>query len=187
MKNIIKQKKEKGFTLIEALISISILMISVVAPLSVASSSLIAAKIAEKQIVAAYLAQDAMEYVINKKAGYKIANYPQGLLKDDIPGSDDLEECSFKHGCYIDTIEDEITSCNNEDDCKEKIELTNGGYYSYRNGTKIDFSRVVKINRLKDSSGSPVEDEAKVEVTVYWSSDQGQEKSYTLTSNLTKW
>ena len=54
-------KKEKAFTLVESLISITILMISVAAPLNLASQGLIAAGIAQRQIVAFYLAQDATE------------------------------------------------------------------------------------------------------------------------------
>jgi type II secretory pathway pseudopilin PulG len=62
---IFKRKKNKenegGFTLVEALISITILMISVAAPLNLASQGLVAADIAQRQIVAYYLAQDAQE------------------------------------------------------------------------------------------------------------------------------
>ena len=67
MKNFINKVRQKiykiagAFTLIEALISITILMISVAAPMTLASQGLIAANIAERQIVAYYLAQDAIE------------------------------------------------------------------------------------------------------------------------------
>ncbi len=47
--------------MVEALISITILMISVAAPLNLASQGLMAANIAQRQIVAFYLAQDVNE------------------------------------------------------------------------------------------------------------------------------
>ncbi|PID83664.1 hypothetical protein CSB11_00085 [Candidatus Campbellbacteria bacterium] len=186
-----KTKKEKGFTLVEALISITILMVSIAAPLSVASSSLIAAKVAEKQIIAAYLAQDALEYVINIKAGNKISNYTNGteeLLHN-------INICS-NHGCFVNTLNapDDptnrgISEYTTADGYKsKKLYLQNSGIYSYNtSGTETIFSRVVKINRLEDKDGNESEYEAKVEVTVYWTSDRGDEKSYTLSANLTKW
>jgi prepilin-type N-terminal cleavage/methylation domain-containing protein len=67
-----KIKNNNGFTLIEALISIAILMLSVAAPLSLAGKGLIAADLAQRQIVAFYLAQDAIESLINKKTSNKL-------------------------------------------------------------------------------------------------------------------
>ncbi len=60
-------KKEKGFTLIEALIAISILLVAVVEPLSLTSKSVFNANVGKDQIVASYLAQEGMEFIRNKR------------------------------------------------------------------------------------------------------------------------
>jgi type II secretory pathway pseudopilin PulG len=52
-----------GFTLVETLVAISILMLSVTGPLYYASESLKAATYAKDQITAFYLAQDAFEQI----------------------------------------------------------------------------------------------------------------------------
>lgn len=53
--------KNRGFSLVEALIAIAILMISVTAPLVLANNSITAAVLSQQQIIAFYLAQDGME------------------------------------------------------------------------------------------------------------------------------
>ena len=54
-------KKNSGFTLIETLVAISLLSVSIVAPMALASQSLAAAYYARDQITAYHLAQEAIE------------------------------------------------------------------------------------------------------------------------------
>ena len=60
MKPLITQK---GFTLIETLVAIAIMMVAIAGPLVVVSKALIAANISKNQMVASYLAQDAIEEI----------------------------------------------------------------------------------------------------------------------------
>lgn len=53
----------KGFTLIEAMIAVTILTLSVVGPLFTANRAILAAETARDQLTASYLAQEAIEYV----------------------------------------------------------------------------------------------------------------------------
>ncbi len=63
----LKQQKNKGFTLIETLVAISILLLSISAPLTIASKGLSSSYFARDQIIAFYLAQDAVEYIRNTR------------------------------------------------------------------------------------------------------------------------
>jgi hypothetical protein len=60
-----KIQQNKGFTIIETLVAISILMIAIAGPLTIAHKGLLAALYAHDQVTASYLAQDAMEYLKN--------------------------------------------------------------------------------------------------------------------------
>src|ERR1035437_7381734 len=54
-----------GFTLVETLVAIAILMIAIAGPLTVAEKGLSASIYARDQLMASYLAQDAMESIKN--------------------------------------------------------------------------------------------------------------------------
>ena len=58
---------KKGFTLVETLIAIFILLLAITGPLSVAYQSMTYVRFASDRAIATMLAQDAMEYIIAKK------------------------------------------------------------------------------------------------------------------------
>lgn len=60
-------QKNKGFTIIETLVAITILMISIAGPLTIAQKSLMAASYAKDQVIASFLAQDLMEKIKNDR------------------------------------------------------------------------------------------------------------------------
>ena len=50
----LEQKGKQGFTFVETMVAISVLLIAVVAPMSLAQEGVVAAKLAQDQIVAFY-------------------------------------------------------------------------------------------------------------------------------------
>src|SRR5438046_1665614 len=56
-------KAKIGFTIIETLVAIAILLLAIVGPLSIASTSLNSAYYAKDQVTAFYLAQEGIEYM----------------------------------------------------------------------------------------------------------------------------
>ena len=58
----------KGFTIIETLVAVTLLMISIAGPLLIAGKGLTSALYAKDQMTASYLAQETMEIVKNQKA-----------------------------------------------------------------------------------------------------------------------
>lgn len=71
-------RNRRGFTLIETLVAITILMLSVAGPLSVAQSAFTAAAISRDQLVASYLAQEQIEYVRELRDSAYLAAYASG-------------------------------------------------------------------------------------------------------------
>ncbi len=85
-------KNKKGFTIIEALVAVTILMISIVGPLTIAQKSLMASIYARDQVTASFLAQDIIEKIKNDKSNALLSNtlfstwvstyaYPCGTLR----------------------------------------------------------------------------------------------------------
>jgi len=180
-----KNKKElkKGFTLVEALISITILMISVAAPLSLAAKGLTAASLAKKQIVAFYLAQDATEAIINIKTGNKIDF--SGILN----GLEDCDIAVSTHGCAIDTLTpgSSIEQCSNPD-CGTKGRLYKTPSGLYRKSASLgDFSGFVRQIKIKKIETGAVVEEAQIETTVWWKSPTNEVQKYVLTTNIANW
>ncbi|MBX4197825.1 type II secretion system GspH family protein [Candidatus Parcubacteria bacterium] len=58
---------KKGFTLIETLVAVTVLSMALIPPIYTAYQSVIATNFARDQMIASYLAQDAMDYIIAKK------------------------------------------------------------------------------------------------------------------------
>jgi prepilin-type N-terminal cleavage/methylation domain-containing protein len=68
--------KKRGFTLIEALVAISIVALSIGGPLYAASRALVASQIARDKLIATYLAQEGVEQVRFKRDTFYLQAYP---------------------------------------------------------------------------------------------------------------
>jgi Tfp pilus assembly protein PilV len=69
-KNIVQKLKNKdGFSLVETLIAVIIIIISVVTPLSIASRAITFANVSRDSIVATNLAQEAIEFIRSERDG----------------------------------------------------------------------------------------------------------------------
>ena len=60
----IHKKMNRGYSLVEVLVAISVLLIALVGPLTIASSGLKRANFAKEQTLAIFLAQEGMEAVV---------------------------------------------------------------------------------------------------------------------------
>lgn len=114
--------KNKGFTIIETLVAITILMISIVGPLTIAQKSLNAATYAKDQVIASFLAQDLMEDIKNNRDNYIITS-----------GTGALD--SWNYIC--------TTSCGG-------LSIQSDGTYGGGLGTPTRFTRTAGIVRISD-------------------------------------
>ncbi len=73
MSKFLKQKN-KGFTLVETLVAISIFSVSILALMSVLASGISNTNYAKRKLAAAYLAQEGIECIRNKRDNYVL--YP---------------------------------------------------------------------------------------------------------------
>lgn len=150
--------KTKGFTLIETLVAISILILAVTGAFSAAQSGISSAIFSKDQIVAFYLAQEGVEYVRNMRDQNGLdVDGTVGWL-DGIAGEDD--PCEAGAPCYIDAVNDEILRCPGT--CPN-IKLNENGFYTHQSGVDTKFKREVKVETVIPNQ------EVAITVTVTWS------------------
>jgi len=163
-------KPNKGFTLIETLVAISILLLSISAPLTIASKGLASSFFARDQITAFYLAQDAVEYVRNARDN----NYHLGA--NWLNGFPDINGALFT----VDTTDGTLTLCPIEG-CTALDYNDSTGFYSHDDsgGTDSIFTRSVSIQTINAN-------EVIVSVTISWSAGTFS-RTFSVKENILNW
>jgi type II secretory pathway pseudopilin PulG len=168
-----------GFTLIETLVAISILMMAIVAPMSLAAQSLGAAYYARDQITAFYLAQEAIEVVRSVRDGniLRIAEGQQGVnIFDGIPST-------TGQAFTVDSLADPsaaLVLCPLSG-CPPL--QTDGNVYGYHNGwTNTTFVRSVTAKLINNNP-----DELRITVTVTWQEGTYQQRTFSINEDLYRW
>jgi len=166
-----------GFTLIETLVAITLLTVSIVAPMSLAEQSLQSAYYARDQITASYLAQDAIESVreIRDSNIIKIAEGQSvGILSGiDTTGAPFTVDDS--HNIPASTAACLAASC--------PVLQTNGVLYGYFQGwTNTPFTRTLTVTVSPHNNG-----QVHLIVTVSWKTGAYQAKSFSLSEDLFSW
>ncbi len=142
-------QNKKGFTIIETLVAITVLMIAIAGPLTIAQKGLLASVYARDQMIASFLAQDGMEYARNVRY-YNIINSLDWLRG--------LSDCIQTNPCSIDTLNARPTDASPlgvnrciDDDCPLYLVNNDGGYTpesSNANITQFKRSFYVENNPL---------------------------------------
>lgn len=189
--NCKKQKINAGFTLLEALVATSILMVAVAAPITIAQKGLSSAVYSKNQMIAAYLAQDAIEYVknvrdeasINSTDAFGNHTFDWALA---FPRLNDCLVTVNPEGCQIDTIASAgsgVIKPYSENPEGQLSKDPNTGFYGF-DGEPTNFNRQIKItlNPYKDTNPNP--NEAKINVIVSWGEGENKVDVSTLIYNI---
>ncbi|GMU74463.1 MAG: hypothetical protein AMXMBFR44_6600 [Candidatus Campbellbacteria bacterium] len=164
-----------GFTFVETLVAISVLLVAVAGPLFLASQGLRAARIARDQISANYLAQEAVEYVRFRRDN----NALQGNTW--LTG---LSLCTT--GCTIDIYTNDIAACPVGTECPVLFQ-EDTGKYGYGSGAGSEEEWIeTKFTRWILIDEAVANQEAQLEVTISWQ-DGAIERQYTITETLMNW
>lgn len=174
-----KNTKQKGFTIIETLVAIFILLISTTGPLSFAQSGLRASFLARDQIAAFYLAQDAIETIKNIRDNTGLTG-----------GSTWLENLGFctpaSSGdttvCNLDTGQTNIntTACTN--DCPPLNYDKDDKQYVISTADEVSkYTRNIYITEIVPDR------EAQIVVEVKWDSNFFSEKRIIVQENIYNW
>ncbi len=170
------QQPQRGFTLVETLVAITIIALAMVGPLYAVQQSLNASRSARDQLVASSLAQEGIEYVRSVRDRNYLVVLGGGsrswLFRLDGTGG----STSCTSPCVVDPVRDTISNT------VTPLRLNNQNLYTQQNGfADTRFTRTVTVAAVPGSTT-----EAVVTVTVSWSTN-GKPYTVTLTERLHNW
>lgn len=166
-----KNNNKEGFSMVEALVAITILITSIVGPMTIAQQGLITANVAKNQVTAFFLGQEAVEHVryIRDSNVLSLSNWLT-----------DLTGC-INATCRVDTINNDIDVCSGgTGQCADLKRHPTDGFYGYNGSWDITpFNREFTITRLAPN-------EIALDVIVSWRRGSLM-KSITVHENIFNW
>ena len=176
-----RQKNNKGFTLVETLIAISVFTLSIVALMSFLSQNISNTGYAKKKIIAAYLAQEGIEYIRNMRDNYILYTGTTSLAWNDFIGKispcDSSNDCGFDSSISFNNPNSVFLCSAHTEQCK--LYVNNGDYNTNLNGIDSGFVREIRM-------ASTNLNEIKIFSTVSWSQGVGV-YSITFSDSLFNW
>ena len=173
---ITNHKSQNGFTLIETLVAITVLLLSITAPLQIASQALFSAFYVRDEITAYYLAEEAIEYIKNSRDTRFLEDvFNSGVVIEDNAWLVGLGECienpTITKGCTVDATKpfmsdpEAIVSCNVSGCLPIRFDESSG-IWNYVSGDVSKFTRTIELKPQTNNGGT--NEEALIEVTVEW-------------------
>lgn len=178
----LQKNKSRGFSLIETLVAISILMISIAGPMVLVGNGIRSSAFARDQVTAFYLAQDAVEAMRYIRDGNRIAKV-RSSNPESVPWDDLTEDfsCTTSSPCGVDStkIYNGLSGGISTNNDTENLTIDSFGMYGYSGGTSTNFRRWVTIEELNEK-------EVQIVVTVDWSSGSIP-RQFSIRENLFYW
>jgi type II secretory pathway pseudopilin PulG len=157
---MIKKQTQKGFTIIESLVAITILIFAIIGAMSAVQSGISSYIFSKDQISAFYLAQEGFEQIrnIRDENALNDRNWLSGLAET----SDD--PCYFGQACTVSPVESTVaTRCGAIGSCPQLRQNATTHFYGY------DSSWPTTIFRREIELTSISQNEVSATVTIYWS------------------
>lgn len=184
----------QGFTLIETMVAISILITAITGPMVLAASSIRATRDARNELIATHLAEEGVEVLHNIRDN-NVTNYPVGSWMRDI-----LPNCSG-NGCVVDvTAQDPVyvwsaaavipctAGCTNE---SQVFYNPNTGLYRQFSSplgvpwVKTPFRRIISVVGVDDPTNP--QQQVRILGTVTYLGFGGVLKTLTIDDDLYNW
>ena len=172
---------KSGFTIIESLVAIAILVVAVMGTLSAVQTGLSSSTYSKDQITAFYLAQEAYEQVRNLRDGNELAG--RGWLYGFAGSSSD--PCYFGKTCIVSALNfsggsDGLGTCSAPGNCSYLRQDAATGIYGYTASWPLtNFRREVSLAYVNT-------DEVAVNVSVTWRKGTVT-RQFEIRGNLLNW
>ena len=159
-----------GFTLVETLVAISVLLIVIVGPMTVATNSARSTSFSSEQVQAFFLAQEGLELAQQARDDALLAVFPDFAdgwddFTDDGSGGE-FADCLSGRGCGLEFAESGVTvrECNN-DSCRLYYASGNDRNRFTHDATNNEPTPFIREIRLTPSTDS---NQLQVVSTVRW-------------------
>jgi hypothetical protein len=167
--------QHRGFSLIETLVAVSVMMMAIAGPLSIASRGLLSAQFARDQVIAFHLAREATELIRNRRD----MNVINGL--DWLDG---MDECLSPGVCRVDALSGtlDFIACPTGG-CNPLNIQRSEGVYAYDTGVNWEESRFIRDITIVEHAADR---EIAVTVDITWSTGT-LTKTFTITEHFFNW
>lgn len=174
--------RPKGFTLVETLVAISILMISIAGPYYSVYKAVQTTYIARDKLIATALSQEGIEYVRNKRDSNYLYNLAHPTAKVDwLNGLSACKGAGAK--CTVDaTVSSAPVGCNNGT-CTALYTDTTSNWYTQAQTPNTAVTRYTRSVNITDVTAN---EETIVTVTVSWQNSHIT-NSIVVTEHLYNW
>jgi len=156
-----------GFTLVEVMVALSIIMVGMLGAFGLVNQTISVAKTASMQLTAAYLAKEGIELVKSIRDN----NYLNIHYNDTGTWSDGLQFCEF--GCGVDYTMLALDSAYADMALKH-----DGSFFNYTSGTITPYRRKIEVDTYADY--------VNIRVIVTWS-ERGRNHQLRVQENLYNW
>lgn len=179
------KKNKKGFTLVETMVAITILLVAVVGPMSYIGNSVSQIYYSRDQIIASNLAMEGIEGVRQIRdsnllqrwidgttgSGYSPPSNPK--YHDNIygPPACHAQDCIIE----MSSVPPVLSVCNGA--CTGVLNQNASGFFTHNAGTPTKFTRLLRVNTVNS-------DEFQIISTVTWQTSGGATKTVVLSENL---
>lgn len=175
--------KNRGFTIIETLVAVALLMISIAGPMVVANQALTAAVNSRNSFIATNLAQEGMEYLKNIKDNNVISGSATWLTGIDNANAAATTNLAAGSGTCVRSNSSSQYECTTPDPAHSTVPTTNctascsafgklyldtTGYQTTSTGTTTPFTRYFYITPVPLASGGFDPNQAVFTVAVSW-------------------
>jgi type II secretory pathway pseudopilin PulG len=187
--------RSAGFSIIETIVAITILIVAVVGPLTIAQKSLASASYSKDQVAAAYLAEEGVEFVEyvrsdNALQGKSWLNSLDSCVDND--GSGAPRQCGIDPSAPGSVNGNQIIDCGGKGGRACELYFNSGtGVYGHRLSAgfnKTKFTRKIHITTsASNGSGLLAGAEAAVSSVVSWPTPPFGSQTITTVDYLTNW